>query len=474
MNNSKKLQLISKTDHSILCIDDDKSFLYQVKKTLDSYMVYTATSLRSAFSILEQNIVDTVLFDLDLNGKNSLDILPDFIKQYPLLDIVIITAYKNPNFIVKAIKLGARDYLCKPVSIIDLKACIEKSIVAKKNKEHVNALIGELGSANSFLKIIGKNERFQQVITSANKLKGHHDANILIQGESGTGKEVIARYIHQLEKNIKKRPFIIVNCAAIPENLVESELFGHEKGAFTGAIMKKIGKFMLADGGDIFLDEIGCLNGPIQSKLLRVLQEKEFCAVGSNHIQQSNFRVIAATNDNLEKMVEENKFRLDLYHRLCTIILHVPALRNRKDDIRILASYFLKKHSNTHGKKILTESAVKKLCAYSWPGNIRELKNVIHNAYILAENNKINSEDISLPSKKVHNIPNFYEVSNMPCCKEKVLPLKTFLLHAEQSYINSSIETFSGNKQRTAYKLNISPSTLYGKLRQWKSDLGDI
>ncbi|MFH1654390.1 MAG: sigma-54 dependent transcriptional regulator, partial [Pseudomonadota bacterium] len=319
-------------NHRILCVDDDKAFLYRIKQILKAYHVVTAMTVKQALQVMHNQQIDTVLLDIDLNGESGLDALAQIRKEYPSMDIVMVTGHRNPEFIVKAIKSGARDYVCKPINPPELIACVEKAKRAKEEGERVSALIGELDSVDITSRIVGHSKRFLNLLRTADKVKGHHDANALIMGESGTGKELLARYIHRLEEN-SKRPFIVVNCAAIPDNLIESELFGYEKGAFTGAIKNKLGKFAIADGGDIFLDEISTLKPQTQAKLLRVLQEKEFCPLGSNNHVKSNFRVIAATNDNLEELVSKGEFRLDLYHRLKIITLTIPPLRERKEDI---------------------------------------------------------------------------------------------------------------------------------------------
>ncbi len=462
----------------LLCIDDDSSFLIWLQSELNAYPIDHAASLDAALLILEDESVDFILLDIGLGNENGLDGIARIKKINRHIPIIMVTGYTDSAYIVEAIKRGACDYISKPFKPIDLIARIEKNKQAAFESEKHDAICEALFSNVDAHAIIGNSPLFTSVLKTARKLKGYHHANILIQGESGTGKELIARYIHGLEAN-PRRPFIVVNCAAIPEHLAESELFGHEKGAFTGAIQKKIGKFMLADGGDIFLDEIGCLSGSAQSKLLRVLQEREFCAVGSNQMQQSNFRVIAATNDNLMTKITDGLFRLDLYHRLCTVNLSVPALRDRPGDIPLLANYFLEKHSQLHGKKKLSHAAIQKLQIYDWPGNARELENAIHHAYIVNNGDVIDPTSLPMPDVVAGTISHNYQIPAqklhfpvgmlpiaLPQKEEDILPLKTVMSTIERAYIDQSMQIVDGKKQTCAYRLDLCLSALYVKLRR--------
>ncbi|MFH1653080.1 MAG: sigma-54 dependent transcriptional regulator [Pseudomonadota bacterium] len=331
------------------------------------------------------------------------------------------------------------------------------------DKEKKDILMGELDNIDVSSRIVGKSKNLTGLLQKARMVKGHHDANVLIEGESGTGKELLARYIHSLEGDTK-RPLIVVNCAAIPENLIESELFGHERGSFTGATKKKIGKFALADEGDVFLDEISTLKIETQAKLLRVLQEKEFCPIGSNFPVRSSFRVIAASNENLEMMIAQGRFRLDLYHRLKIITLTTPPLRDRKEDIEALVLYFLKKFSAQGKLKKISKSTIEKLKKYDWPGNIRELENVIHNAAIFTESYFIEENDISIPARTSAAHTGMMNLS--PMVTGTVMPLKTLLSKIEREYIKESISFMNGEKAKAAKHLGIGRTTLFTKLKK--------
>ncbi len=464
---------IGKVKYTILCIDDDASFLLRMKKELADYEIVISSTIDAAIRILRSRPIHLVLLDISLESESGLDGLKTIKLHDSDLDVIMVSKLRMPEYIVEAMRLGASDYICKPIMKDELIARVEKVKKAKFVQEKYNALLEELDSVDPRSYIVGKSYSLVSVLKTADKLKGHHNANVLIQGESGTGKELLARYVHRLEEN-SKRPMIVVNCAAIPENLVESELFGHEKGSFTGAMKKKIGKFALADGGDIFLDEIGCLKHDIQTKLLRVLQEKEFSPVGSNDVIKSEFRVIAATNDNLEQMIIDKSFRLDLYHRLAIINLKMPSLHERKQDIGDLVVHFIHKYCAREKIKQISNAAIQKLEAYSWPGNIRELENVIHNAIILSNNDCIEQEDITLPTHQnndtgVANSSSSSAINTManlsPLKTGIVQPLKELLAKVEKTYLEESITAMNGELKDAAKHLGIGVSTLYKKIK---------
>ncbi|MFH1653640.1 MAG: sigma-54 dependent transcriptional regulator [Pseudomonadota bacterium] len=460
-------------DYTILCVDDDENFLVQLESIFADYTVFKATCMDDALSIIDRNDINTVLLDISLNGEDGLDGLNLIKKRNSFIDVVMVTGHRDTEYIVKAIQSGASDYVLKPVDQGALLACVEKSKQSKKEKEKYNALLCELNSADIASRIVGRSAELSKILNIAKKVKGHHRANILIEGESGTGKELLARYIHRLEENTR-RPFIAINCAAIPDNLIESELFGHEKGAFTGAIGKKIGKFVLADKGDIFLDEISSLKPDLQAKLLRVFQEKEFCPLGGNDPVKSDFRVIAATNENLEELVNSEKFRLDLYHRMKIVNLYMPPLRDRKDDIEELAQHFLRKYSDGKRGLKIADKAIAILKEYSWPGNVRELENIIHRAIVLAEGYMLSEKDFShllTPSSACINegqstpfIQLFSEIS--PKLSGNVMPLKDYVMKAETEYLKEVLDLKAGNKDEAAVSLKMSRSSFYSKLKQ--------
>lgn len=453
---------MANSDHIILCIDDEKDFLIQIKEMLAEYNVITATSISAGLSIMDKTDIDMIFLDINLDGENGLDGLKKFKSRNSSIDVVMVTGFSDPEYVVKAIKLGASDYVCKPFSAGEIVACVEKSKKSKEKLEKYEALLGELNSADIESRIIGKSRSLCALLETSKKLKGHHRANVLIEGESGTGKELLARYVHRLEED-PKRPFIAVNCAAIPENLAESEFFGHEKGAFTGAIQKKIGKLVLADKGDIFLDEISTLKPEMQAKLLRAIQEKEFCPVGSNVSIKSDFRVIAATNEKLEEMIRDGKFRLDLYHRLKVVGLKMPPLRERLEDIEDLVKHFVSRYAPT-GKPIeITDDAIAKLKKYFWPGNIRELENIIHGSIILSHDGKI--DECAVPLIFTSSDANPCSCAPKPVDIGGILPLKDFLLKAECEYLKEVLRLNDNDKDKVSDLLDVSRTTLYSKLK---------
>lgn len=458
--------------YKILCIDDDADFLLTSKVMLKKkYEVGTATTLAEGLQDIKKNDIDLVLLDITLSpNENGLDGLRQIRQLSTETDVIMVTGVKDPKSIVEAIRAGAVDYLCKPIEADELLAVIEKHQSIKEVKDRHNALIEGLNPVDTRSRILGASPPFRALMDKAARLKGHN-ANILIHGESGTGKELLARYIHSIE-NSPRRPFIAVNCAAIPEGLIESELFGHERGSFTGAHYRKIGKFELANGGDIFLDEISSLKPDLQAKILRVLQEKEIVRVGGNTPVTVNFRVISATNDNLLDRVEIGAFRVDLYHRLRVVELFIPPLRERQEDIPLLIAYFLDKFGRQAGAKKITAEALRKLQQYSWPGNIRELENIIHSLTILSPGDVVTSQH--LPKWAKDTLQNGAgSTSNGDPDETLKLPndltltsYREFVKTAERIYIKRALEHQNGDKSKTADMLNMGRTTLYGKLKE--------
>lgn len=459
----------NKSQLRLLSIDDDKNFLSFLKLGLQKTCAFESTSdLKEAFAKIGKNEYDLILLDIDLgleNGETGLDILKKFKTKKPSLDVVMISGRKDPKTIVQAIRAGAADYLSKPFDIDELIAIIEKRKPFRDLREKQAALHQELNEESWEGSLIGRSGAFKALLKQVKQLRGHK-ASILIEGESGTGKEILARTIHQIE-DVPTRPFVAVNCAAIPENLLESELFGYEKGAFTGAHDRKIGKFELADGGDLFLDELSCLKWDLQAKILRVLQEREFCRIGGNEAIKINVRVIAATNENLEVLVEKKEFRRDLYHRLRVIPLTVPPLRKRRDDIPLLIRAFLKKYDMQTTHKF-TEEAIMALSRYYWPGNIRELENLVQSLIILVTETEITKKD--LPDWVFRKEPKNATGQKsfvVPHTAHDCVPLKEYVRDAERAYISKALELTEGDKSKAAGLLGISRTRLYERLRLW-------
>lgn len=458
--------------YNLLCIDDDPEFLFSIKLILKKkYNVLTTTSLADGLQEVKGGNIDLVLLDITLGcGESGLNGLRQIKQLSPETDVVMVTGARDPKLVVQAIRAGATDYLCKPFANEELTAVIEKHRVATEVRDRNKALIRELNPLDTRSRILGSSPSFRALLEKTAMVKGH-DANILIQGESGTGKELLARYIHSLEKN-SRRPFIAVNCAAIPEGLMESELFGHERGAFTGAHHRKVGKFELASGGDIFLDEISALHLDLQAKILRVLQEKEIVRVGGNTPISVNFRVISATNEDLNKKVANGRFRVDLYHRLRVVELQIPPLRERREDITLLIAYFLNKFGNAKNPKKISAEALRKLQEHQWPGNVRELENVIHSLTILSSGDVITEHDLPKwltetfdTDVEVRGIKDDSETLKLPADLNRVT-LKDFVREAERIYIKKVLQMNGGDKSKTAASLNIGRTTLYSKLKE--------
>ena len=457
----------TKMNMHILAIDDDPSFLLFLKVNLEKiYKISLARDMNSAEVLFKANGIDLILLDIGLGEENGLELLQRIKQNCHSVDVVMVTGHKDPKFVMEAVKLGASDYLVKPFEVEELIATIEKIRPVRDLREKQAALFADINEASNKNPMLGESPAFKDLLSKANRLKGH-SANVLIEGESGTGKELLARYIHRLEEN-PNRPFIAVNCAAIPENLLESELFGHEKGSFTGAHQRKIGKFELASGGDIFLDEISCLKWDIQPKILRALQEREINRVGGNEPIKVDCRVISATNENLEKLVDEGKFRRDLFHRLRVVPFTMPSLDQRKDDIPLLAKTFLKKFA-TKDRWSFEPSAMQALKDYYWPGNIRELENLIQSLIVLATGPEIKLSELPdwvFRRKNSETAKPFGDL-NLPVSTTEIIPLKECATKAEMAYIKRVLELTRGDKSKAATLLNISRSSLHDRLRTW-------
>lgn len=417
---------------------------------------------------------DLILMDVKMPEMDGLTALHNIKESDPRTFVVIMTAHSNLNDAITAIKDGAYDYLEKPVSPEKLHSIVKKSIEAK-------AMVEDLTASNPIFdddidsEIVGNNSKMKEVFKLIYKLC-KVDTTVLIRGENGTGKELVAKAIH-FNSPRKAGDFIAINCGAIPENLMESELFGHEKGSFTGAIERKIGKFQLANNGTLFLDEIGELKQELQVKLLRALQEKKFTPVGGNREVKTNARIIAATNRNLEKMMEDGTFREDLFYRLNVMPIFLPPLRERPDDISDLASNFLEKFSRTHGKQLLSidPECLQIMKSYKWPGNIRELENAIERAFIMESGSTMTVE--SLPE----NIKNFnvnkdssHNKTNSQKATETALDFELFKESAEKDFIINALKVNKGKINQTVAQANIPKNTLLRKIKKYNINVKDF
>ncbi|MFH1729040.1 MAG: sigma-54 dependent transcriptional regulator [Pseudomonadota bacterium] len=446
----------------ILVVDDDPNHRQIVKQAFandEKFLLDEACDGQEAVGKIEAESFDLVLLDVDMPKMNGLEALKK-IKQYdPSIIVIMLTAYASIKDAVSTIKDGAYNYIPKPVKKEDVQSIVERAFEA-------NEMVRDIALSSPILKIggdrefIGTSKGMKKVFEIIDKLT-QFETNVLIRGESGTGKELVARAIH-FNSSRKDNRFVAINCSAIPENLIESELFGHEKGAFTGADQRKIGKFQYAEGGTVFLDEIGDLAISMQAKLLRVIQEKVFSPIGSNLELGASVRIIAATNQNLEEFIQTNKFREDLYYRLNVLPVYLPALRERKEDIDFLVEHFLKKFNKAHGKNLIkiSKDVINILKRYNWPGNIRELENIIERAYILETANELTTN--ALPEFLTNA-----ESTNEENSKKEILDFQIMKEQFEKDFIIKALKTFKGKINQTAEHANIPKKTLLRKLEKY-------
>ncbi|MBK8944628.1 MAG: sigma-54-dependent Fis family transcriptional regulator [Ignavibacteriae bacterium] len=448
----------------ILVVEDNDTMRLGIIESLkrENYEVFSFSNGPAALDFLKSNSVDLAILDLKMEPISGMELLSIIKKDYYKIDVLIISAYGNVQTAVDAIKNGAADFLTKPFSPDELRIRVKKISNEKLKEEKIHNLIAE----NEYLQneisnlqneLIGSSESFTNIL----KLVDHvaaKESPILLSGESGTGKELIAQLIHNKSLRADKS-FIKVNCAALNENLLESELFGHEKGAFTGAVKSKKGRFELANNGTLFLDEIGEISPAMQVKLLRVIQEGEFEKVGGEITLKTNVRIISATNKNLHLEMSENRFREDLFYRLNVIPIHLPSLQERKDDIKILTEYFLKKSAvkNHQEIKAISDNGYDILKNYSFPGNIRELENLIERLSVVSDGKMIDDKLISYHlNPKVQTVYNFSQLS-----------LDDSLFNFEKNIIIQALKEAKNVKHHAAKILKINTSTLYYKLEKF-------
>ncbi len=380
----------------LLLIDDEEDVRYSFQRIFDSPEIEfaTASSGEEGLKVIPKFKPDLVLMDVRMGGMNGLETLRRIRANNPKLLVILMTAYGTTQTAIEAMKLGAYDYLLKPFDAVKIKELVGNALKAARDMKQVVSYEPMLESADYELGIVGRTEAMQQVFKLIGQVAAS-DATALVTGESGTGKELVARAIYSHSQR-SSQPFLAINCAAIPEQLLESELFGHERGSFTGATMQRIGKFEQCNKGTIFLDEIGDMTPPTQTKILRVLQSGTFERVGGNQPIQADVRVIAATNKPLEAAVAAKHFREDLFYRLNVVRIHIPPLRDRREDIPLLVNYFLKKisHEQQQPPKSIAASVLKTLEKYHWPGNVRELENAIRRAIVMAKSDAILLSDL--------------------------------------------------------------------------------
>ncbi len=447
-------------DKRILIVDDEEDILRGLEKIMRTkgMLPSTARSGIEAVELLKTNDFSLIISDLMMPGMSGLDLLEVVKKDYPHIPFIVLTGHGTVETAIKAMKMGVYDYITKPVNFEELLILIDKAFRYKEVIDENRELRRRLDTKYSFENIIGKNHKMMEVFDLIRDVSPTN-ATVLITGESGTGKELVANAIHYNSPR-KDKPFVKVNCAAIPENLLESELFGHVKGSFTGAIKDKKGRFELAHRGTIFLDEIGDLAPHLQQKLLRVLQEREFEPVGSIETKKVDVRVLAATNQDLRQLLEQGRFREDLYYRLAVITINLPPLRERRDDIILLLRHFLDKFNKENGKDIkeISPAALDLLFSYDWPGNVRELENVIERAVILTKGDTI--EEGSLPEDIRVKGKGYYLQA-----EDKTLP--EILDEVEKRLILDTLNKVHWNKSKAAEFLGIHRSTLLSKLSKY-------
>lgn len=447
---------------TILIVDDEKNIVSGLEEafTLESYNVLTAYDGKEAWDKVNTNNVDLVITDLRMPMMNGNELVEKISSSYPTLPVIVLTGHGTIETAVESMRRGAVDFFTKPVDLDKLflvvKKCLANSELQEQNKK-LTEEIEKLKNQQKYSKIIGKSGKVAALMETINQV-APSKATVLITGESGTGKELVADAIESLS-NRHGKPFIKVHCASLSSTLLESELFGHEKGAFTGATSQKKGRFELADGGTLFLDEIGEIDAQTQVKLLRVLQEREFERVGGEKTISVDVRVIAATNRDLKEEVRKGNFREDLYFRLAVVEIGVPPLRERKEDIDLLSLSFVKEVAKENGREIegISPLARKALFSYSWPGNIRELKNCMESAVVMAKGKTIEYDD--LPSHIRGESEKEKSIS---------LDLPITMEDAEKAIILETISFAGGNKTKAAEILGIGRKTLHRKLSEWK------
>ena len=445
--------------NSILVVDDDLAHRTMLRTLLASwgYEVSEADDGRAAIEAVHGQPFDLVLMDIRMIHVSGIEALEEIKAFNPAIPVILMTAYASVETAVEALKKGAYDYLTKPLDFDELKLAIARATEHSRLKEENRLLRESLGLKFDRRNLIGRSAVMTRLLETVTQV-APSEATVLITGESGTGKEVIAGAIHY-NSSRREGPFIKINCAAIPETLLESELFGHEKGSFTGADRRREGKFRQADGGSIFLDEVSEMSLAMQVRLLRVLQEREITRVGGEEVIRVNVRVITATNRDLPAAIEAGRFRKDLFYRLNVVTLHVPPLRERKDDIPPLAEHFLKMFAEKNRKRVrgFTPQAMDRLLRYDWPGNVRELMNTVERGVVLTRSEYIDEGELTPVLLKQHE-------------EETVLPGEVpaaSLEELEKATILKTLEQTGGNKSEAARRLGITRRTLHQKLKKY-------
>ena len=447
-----------KNNDTILVVDDENGVRQSFNMVLkDKYHVLLAETGQEAMDIFRKNSVDLILLDILLPDIDGLDLLSELVETDPNTEIIMVTAVKEIQSAVKAIKLGAYEYIIKPFVVDDVLTVINRALEKRRLVKEVAYLRNELERYHPFEKMVGKNRKMRKIFELISTI-AISDGTVLVQGESGTGKELVARAIHN-RSNRRREPFVVINCAVIPPTLMESKVFGHNRGAFTGAVATSIGKLELADRGTVFLDDIDSLDVNMQAKLLRIIQEKEFERLGSPKVIKVDVRFVAASNKNVKKLISQGKFREDLYYRLNVFPIWLPPLKERGEDVLLLLDHFLELNSQKTGKppKRFSKRAVKVLMEYDWPGNVRELENLVERLFTITEGPVIHLEghaSFNISDKEI-----------------KGLPLKEAVSIFEKKYISEVLESVDGNRTKASDKLGIHRNTLLSKTNEFGLNL---
>jgi two-component system response regulator HydG len=447
----------------VLVVDDDEPHAHAVAESLErvGYECVVATSGREGLRLIEEQVFDIVITDLIMDGVDGMEVLARAKRELPDAEVVILTGHSTIKGAVSAMQAGASNYLIKPLDINELRTVADKASQSQRLHRSNIELQKQLNEKFGFEGVIGNSPAMHGVVAKLRQI-APTSASVLITGESGTGKELVAKALH-INSPRRNKPFVPLNCAELSENVLESELFGHVKGAFTGADRDRIGRFQYANGGTLFLDEIGDMPMAIQVKLLRVLESGEVVRVGTNDPVKVNVRLLSATNRDLSDAIAEGRFRQDLFHRLKVVSIKLPPLRERRDDIPLLIDYFLKEFSTSHGKSVTAISpAVRKaLMGYSWPGNVRELRNVIESMVVMDADGVLDVDDLTEDLQQATSAGRSDGSAGVDRLVGKSLE------EVERHYIAETLKLTSGNREEAARLLGIGERTLYRKIKEY-------
>ncbi|MCS7032526.1 MAG: sigma-54 dependent transcriptional regulator [Phycisphaerae bacterium] len=468
---------VSDTPHKprVLILDEDRILRESLAGFLrrEGYEVTTVDAVDVALEMLERGRVDLLLADVNMPGIRPAAFLRDIRRSYPQVVTIVVTGYGSIGQAVEAIKAGAFEYLTKPIVDDEIRTVLEKAVRQQALLYENHVLRQQLDARFGLEQIIGRDPRLTRIFEVACAV-AESRTTVLMTGESGTGKSLLARAIHNRSPR-RNRPFVEISCGALPETLLESELFGHVKGSFTGATGDRPGRFLSADGGTIFLDEINSASPAMQVKLLRVLQERKFEPVGSTETISVDVRIILATNVDLQQLVAEGRFRQDLFYRINVVNIVMPPLRERPGDIPLLAMHFLRRYCRELGREVVgfTDNAMAAMQSYSWPGNVRELENAVERAVVLSRRPMVELEDLPEPLQGLGVRASAGPMTELDRLFNSPMPLERALEVPERKIIEAALKRNNYNRQATAAELDINRTTLYKKMRKYRLDVGD-